>query len=109
MKISVPFFMGEPMAAPPLSKSDLRNISGLLNAASSMMAAAWNAHGCGLFGPEMRDAVLGVQQDMGRFLAYFEDGAGYGQADPGSVATMRNIEAMASHLIEDTEPQHEAA
>ncbi len=82
----------------------------MLNAASDMMQAAWNAYACGLLGPDMRESVLGVQADMGRFLAYFEDGAGYGKVDVSSVMIMRNIEGMASHLIEDTEgPQSEVA
>lgn len=90
------------MAAIPLSKKDIANINGMLNAASDIMQTAWNAHACGVLGPEMRDGVIGIQQDMGRFLAFFEDGQGYGLADPASIMTMRNIEQMATHLIEDT-------
>lgn len=87
---------------PPLNQRDIKNIDGLVNAASDLMTAAWNAHACGIMGPEMLDAIVGVQADMGRFLAFFEDGLGYGLADPSSVLSMRNIEQMATHLIEDT-------
>ncbi len=94
---------------PPLTKQDIANLEGLLSAASDMMQTAWNAHACGLFGSDMRETVIGVQEDMGRFLAFFEDGAGYGMTDTGSINTMRSIEMMATHLIEDTQAQSAAA
>lgn len=88
---------------PPLTRDDIANLPGLLSAASDMMTAAWNAHACGIMGPAMLESVLGVQIDMGRFLAFFEDGKGHGMTDPGSIMVMRNIEMMATHLIENTE------
>lgn len=97
------------MKTPPLSRKDIANLEGLLAAASDMMQTALNAHACGVFGPEMRDAVVGVQIDMGRFLAFFEDGAGYGLTDMGSINAMRSIEMMATHLIEDTQDTSAAA
>ena len=97
------------MRTPPLSKRDIANIAGMLNAASDLMQTAWNAHACWVFGPEMREAVMGVQTDMGRFLAFFEDVAKPGLTDTGSINTMRQIEMMATHLIEDTRDTSAAA
>ena len=86
----------------PLTKADTKNIAGILNAATEVVTMAYNAHACGILGDGMLGSVEMVRDDMGRFLAFFEDGAGFGWAKPSAIQQMRAIEMMASDLIEQS-------
>lgn len=92
----------------PLSKADTKHIASVLNAAAEVVTMAYGANGVGILTDSMLDSLTMVRDDMGRFLAFFEDGLGYGWAKPSALAEMRNIEMMASNLIDHHAGQSQA-
>ncbi len=76
---------------------------GIANAAAQLLATSQVAYRCGVVIPSLHDNLVTVQQDLGKLLALFEDGAGYGQADDGILWQLRCMEQMAADLLEAIE------
>lgn len=85
-----------------------KNLRGICNAASQIIAGAQQAYRSGVFPPMVRDNLETVQHDLIRLLALHEDGAGYGHAPVDIVSHFRILEQVATDLLKATD-SHEAS
>lgn len=83
----------------PLSRKDAKNIAGVLNAAAQIVSIAHLHYASGTLEDGMVAQVAVVRDDMGRFLAFFEDGKGFGWAKDDALSQMRSIEQLATDLV----------
>lgn len=77
-----------------------RHLRGIAAAASEVIAGAQQVYRCGLFPSMVRDNLITVQHDLIRLLALHEDGMGYGRAPVEVVGYLRNLEQVATDLLE---------
>ena len=87
------------MANPPLAHADAHHIAGILNAARQIIGSAQVLYCCGGLNDDLVNEVVGVQGELGKWLAFFEDGAGWGWAKPDALLQMRIVEAEACQLL----------
>lgn len=71
----------------------------MLNAANEIVTAADGLYNVGLIGDGMVESLMDVQGELGRWLAFFTDGQGYGWARPGAVEQMQDLEYQACALL----------
>lgn len=83
----------------PLSRQDAEHIAGTLNAAKEIVSSAGRLYEAGLVEEAMVGSLMDVQGEIGRYLAFFTDGQGYGWARPDAISEMLDVEYEACALL----------